>query len=97
MGDALTKRSVARRSRACFVPALDCIDRHYLSILLSDFLLNLFFLRLGCWRARTKTWAIERWSMHSYQDGARAVELYIKLGERVRPTIWQLGYPTKMP
>jgi putative transposase len=35
--------------------------------------------------------------MHSYQDGARAVELYIKLGERVRPTIWQLGYPTKMP
>lgn len=33
--------------------------------------------------------------MYSYQDRIRAVELYIKLGKRVRPTIRQLGYPTK--
>lgn len=33
--------------------------------------------------------------MYSYKDRIRAVELYIKLGKRVRPTIRQLGYPTK--
>ncbi|MEJ1130854.1 hypothetical protein V9L20_25040 [Variovorax sp. CCNWLW225] len=33
--------------------------------------------------------------MYSYEGRIRAVELYIKLGERVRPTIRQLGYPTK--
>jgi len=33
--------------------------------------------------------------MYSYKDRIRAVELYIKLGERVRATIRQLGYPTK--
>ena len=33
--------------------------------------------------------------MYSYEDRMRAVELYIKLGQRVRPTIRQLGYPTK--
>ena len=33
--------------------------------------------------------------MYSYADRIRAVELYIKLGQRVRPTIRQLGYPTK--
>ncbi|SDZ70678.1 hypothetical protein SAMN05518854_11522 [Variovorax sp. YR266] len=33
--------------------------------------------------------------MSSYEDRIRAVELYIKLGKRVRPTIRQLGYPTK--
>ena len=33
--------------------------------------------------------------MYSYEDRIRAVELYIKLGRRVRPTIRQLGYPTK--
>ncbi|MFE1574382.1 hypothetical protein ACFIQG_21700 [Comamonas odontotermitis] len=30
--------------------------------------------------------------MYSYEDQIRAVELYIKLGKRVRPTIRQLGY-----
>lgn len=29
--------------------------------------------------------------MYSYEVRIRAVELYIKLGRRVRPTIWQLG------
>lgn len=29
--------------------------------------------------------------MYSYEDRTRAVELYIKLGKRVRPTIRQLG------
>jgi transposase-like protein len=29
--------------------------------------------------------------MCSYEDRIRAVELYIKLGKRVRPTIRQLG------
>lgn len=29
--------------------------------------------------------------MYSYEDRIRAVELYIKLGLRVRPTIRQLG------
>ncbi len=29
--------------------------------------------------------------MYSYEDRIRAVELYIKLGKRVRPTIRQLG------
>ena len=33
--------------------------------------------------------------MYSYEDRIRAVELYIKMGKRVRPTIRQLGYPTK--
>ena len=33
--------------------------------------------------------------MYSYKDGIQAVELYIKLGKRVRATIRQLGYPTK--
>src|SRR5271170_5966192 len=33
--------------------------------------------------------------MYSYEDKIRAVELYIKLGKRVRATIRQLGYPTK--
>ena len=33
--------------------------------------------------------------MYSYEDRIRAVELYIKLGLRVRATIRQLGYPTK--
>lgn len=33
--------------------------------------------------------------MYSYEDRIRAVELFIKLGMRFRPTIRQLGYPTK--
>ena len=33
--------------------------------------------------------------MYSYEDRIRAVELYIKLGKRLRATIRQLGYPTK--
>jgi putative transposase len=33
--------------------------------------------------------------MYSYEDLIRAVELYINLDKRVRPTIRQLGYPTK--
>lgn len=33
--------------------------------------------------------------MYSYEDRIRAVELYIKLGRRLRETIRQLGYPTK--
>lgn len=33
--------------------------------------------------------------MYSYEDRIRAVELYIKLGKRVRPALRQLGYPTK--
>ncbi len=33
--------------------------------------------------------------MYLYEDRIRAVELYIKLGKRVRATIRQLGYPTK--
>lgn len=33
--------------------------------------------------------------MCSYEDRIRAVELDIKLGKRVRPTLRQLGYPTK--
>jgi len=33
--------------------------------------------------------------MYSYEDRIRAVELYVKLGRRVGPTIRQLGYPTK--
>jgi len=33
--------------------------------------------------------------MYSYEDRIRAVEFYIRLGKRVRPTICQLGYPTK--
>lgn len=33
--------------------------------------------------------------MYSYEERLRAVKLYIKLGERSRATIRQLGYPTK--
>ena len=33
--------------------------------------------------------------MYSYEDRILAVELYIKLGLRVRATIRQLGYPIK--
>lgn len=33
--------------------------------------------------------------MYSYEDRLRAVNLYIKLGNRVESTISQLGYPTK--
>lgn len=33
--------------------------------------------------------------MYSYEDRIRAVQLYIKLGRRLRATIRQLGYPTK--
>jgi len=33
--------------------------------------------------------------MYSYEDRIRAVELYIKLGKRVRATLGQLGCPTK--
>ena len=33
--------------------------------------------------------------MYSYEDRIRAIELYIKLGKRVRPTIRQLSYPAK--
>jgi transposase-like protein len=33
--------------------------------------------------------------MYSYEDRLRAVELYIRLGKRLKATIRQLGYPTK--
>jgi hypothetical protein len=33
--------------------------------------------------------------MYSYEDRIRAIELYIKLGKRVKATVRQLGYPTK--
>jgi len=33
--------------------------------------------------------------MYSYEDRVRAVELYLKLGKRIKATIHQLGYPTK--
>ena len=33
--------------------------------------------------------------MYSYPNRIRAVEPYVKLGKRVRPTLRQLGYPTK--
>jgi putative transposase len=33
--------------------------------------------------------------MYSYEDKIRVLELYIKLGKRVRPTIRQLGYPNQ--
>jgi len=33
--------------------------------------------------------------MYSNEDRIRAVELFIKLGKRVRATILQLGYPAK--
>ena len=33
--------------------------------------------------------------MYSYEDRIRAVKLYIKFGKRIRPTLRQLGYPTK--
>ena len=34
-------------------------------------------------------------SLGSYEERMRAVELYIKLGKRVRATIHELGYATK--
>jgi transposase-like protein len=33
--------------------------------------------------------------MYSYEDCVRAVDLYLKLGKRIKATIRQLGYPTK--
>jgi putative transposase len=33
--------------------------------------------------------------MYSYEERMRAVELYIKLGKRLRATLRELGYPTK--
>ena len=33
--------------------------------------------------------------MYSYEERLRAIELYIKLGNRTRATIRRLGYPTK--
>jgi transposase-like protein len=33
--------------------------------------------------------------MYSYEDRIRAVELYIRLGKRLKATIRRLGYPTK--
>jgi hypothetical protein len=33
--------------------------------------------------------------MYSYEDRVRAVELYLKLGKRIKATIRQLGYRTK--
>lgn len=33
--------------------------------------------------------------MYSYEERIRAVQLYIKLGKRIKATIRQLGYPTK--
>lgn len=33
--------------------------------------------------------------MYSHADRLRAVELYIRLGKRLKATIRQLGYPTK--
>lgn len=33
--------------------------------------------------------------MYSYEDRIRAVQLYVKLGKRIRATVGQLGYPTK--
>ena len=33
--------------------------------------------------------------MYSHEDRLRAVQLYIRLGQRVGLTIRQLGYPTK--
>ncbi len=33
--------------------------------------------------------------MYFYEDRIRAVELYIKLGKRIRLTIRRLGYPTR--
>jgi len=44
---------------------------------------------------RIRTWTTRGWFMYSYEDRIRAVELYIKLGKRVKPTIHQLAYPTK--
>ena len=33
--------------------------------------------------------------MYSYEDKIRAVELYVKLGKRMKATIRHLGFPTK--
>jgi len=35
--------------------------------------------------------------MYSYEDRVRAVELYPKLGKRIKATIRELGYPTEPP
>lgn len=34
--------------------------------------------------------------MYSYEDRIRAVQLYVKLGKRIRATIRQLGYPVSV-
>uniref|UniRef100_UPI0005687A01 transposase n=1 Tax=Rhizobium sp. PDO1-076 TaxID=1125979 RepID=UPI0005687A01 len=44
---------------------------------------------------RTKTWTTKEVVHVFIADKIRAVELYIKLGKRVRATIRQLGNPTK--
>jgi putative transposase len=44
---------------------------------------------------QTKTSTTRRSFLYKYEDRIRAIELYIRLGKRVRPTIHQLGYPTK--
>lgn len=33
--------------------------------------------------------------MYSYEEKIRAVDLYIKLGKRIKATTRQRGYPTK--
>ncbi|HDR9064194.1 hypothetical protein [Burkholderia vietnamiensis] len=35
--------------------------------------------------------------MYSYEDRVRAVELYLKLGKRVKATIRQLGFLSPFP
>jgi len=44
---------------------------------------------------RTKTWTTREVVHVFIRRWVRAVELYLKLGKRVRATILQLGYPTK--
>lgn len=44
---------------------------------------------------RMKTWTTRSWFIYSHADRIRAVELYIKLGKRVKATLPQLGYPIK--
>lgn len=46
----------------------------------------------GCGR---KVGLSRRYFIHIYEERMRALELYIKLGKRVRATIRELGYPTK--
>jgi hypothetical protein len=33
--------------------------------------------------------------MYSYEDHVRAVDLYLKVGKRIKATVRQLCYPTK--